>query len=274
MLKQRILTAFVLLALVLTAIFYFSPLWFAAFVALVIIIGAWEWSMLAGLKTVPLRLAYVAVVILAMYGCYLQQSAQRELLLIAACLWWVLAYFLIRRYPVISSFWESPYTLSVAGLLVLLPSWSALLTLRASEHHTGLILLLLGMVAAADIGAFFSGRAFGKYKLAPKVSPNKTWEGFAGGMICSSLTAFVVLYFAPTVEPLSVGLLLKILAAALSVAILSVVGDLYESMIKRQAGVKDSGTILPGHGGILDRIDSITAALPIFVLALGMVSLP
>jgi len=274
MLKQRVLTAIFLLALVLTAIFYFSPLWSAAFVALVIIIGAWEWSMLAGLKTVPLRLGYVAVVILAMYVCYQQQSTQRELLLIAACLWWVLAYFLIRRFPVISNFWKSPLTLSIAGLLVLLPSWSSLLTLRASEHHTGLILLLLGMVAAADIGAFFSGRAFGKYKLAPKVSPNKTWEGFAGGMICSSLTAFVVLYFAPTIATLNAWLLLKIFAAALSVAILSVVGDLYESMIKRQAGVKDSGTILPGHGGILDRIDSITAALPIFVLALGMVSLP
>lgn len=273
MLKQRVITGIVLLALVLTVILVFPPLWFTAFIALVIILGAWEWSLLAGLKTIALRSAYVVVVLPVMYLCYRQSVEQRELLLIAGCLWWVLAYFLIRRYPAISKFWQHPLTLGFVGLMVLLPGWSALLTLRSSPNYIAFILLLLGMVAAADIGAYFSGRAFGNYKLAPRVSPNKTWEGFAGGMICSCLTAITVLLCARSGIELTLMLLLKVLVAALSVAILSVVGDLFESMIKRQAGVKDSGVLLPGHGGILDRIDSITAALPIFVLALGMVPL-
>lgn len=273
MLKQRVVTAIVLVALMLTAIFYFPPLWFSAFVALIIIQGAWEWSALAGIKTRILRFSYLLVVILAMGLCYRQTSSQRELLLLAGCLWWVLAYFLIRRYPSINLLWKHPLALSVVGLMVLLPGWSALLSLRSSPHYVALIMLLLGMVAAADIGAYFTGRAFGKTKLAPQVSPNKTWEGFFGGMFCSCLLAMLVLYFSHALPVMTALLVLKILAAALSVAILSVVGDLFESMIKRQANVKDSGSLLPGHGGVLDRIDSITAALPLFVLALGMVPL-
>jgi len=140
-----------------------------------------------------------------------------------------------------------------------------------------LIVLFICMVAAADTGAFFAGRALGKHKLAPQVSPNKTWEGLAGGILLSCTVALLVYFFVYRGSMPGTGgvtQLLLVLAAALSIAIFSVVGDLFESIAKRQAGVKDSGSLLPGHGGMLDRIDSITAALPMYALALKLVPLP
>jgi len=268
-LKQRVLTGIVLVALMLGVIVLLPPQWFLACMGLVILLGAWEWARLAGLQDLKARAGYVAVVLLALPLLYAQDEAPRRLLLVAGCLWWVYACFLVRRYPALGALWQRSWLLIVAGLFVLLPGWSALVFLSASGHHVALVLLLLGMVAAADIGAYFSGRAFGRRKLAPQVSPNKTWEGFAGGMCCSCLVALGFVVFMDTGSPLTPLLLLKVLAAALSVAVISVVGDLFESMVKRMAGVKDSGTLLPGHGGVLDRIDSITAALPLFAITLN-----
>jgi phosphatidate cytidylyltransferase len=269
MLKQRLLTAIVLVALVLGVIIWLPPQWFLACMAAVILQGAWEWTRLAGIINVKARLAYVALVLAALPLLYIQDESQRRLLLVAGCLWWVYAYFLVRRYPALGALWQTSWLPGVAGLLVLLPGWSALISLRSSGEHVALILLLLGMVAAADIGAYFSGRAFGRHKLAPLVSPNKTWEGFAGGMFCSCLVALGFVLSTDMGSSPSPVLLLKVLAAALSVAVVSVVGDLFESMVKRMAGVKDSGSLLPGHGGVLDRIDSITAALPLFTITLS-----
>jgi phosphatidate cytidylyltransferase len=269
MLKQRVLTGIVLVALMLGGLVLLPPQWFLACMGLVILLGAWEWTRLAGLQRPLARGAYVALVLLAMPLLWLQDDAQRRLLLVAGCLWWVYAYFLVRRYPELGALWRQSWLPAVAGLLVLLPGWSALVALTASGQHVALILLLLGMVAAADIGAYFSGRAFGHYKLAPQVSPNKTWEGFCGGMLCSCLVAVAFVAFTDIGSPLTAQLLLKVVAAALSVAVVSVVGDLFESMLKRMAGVKDSGTLLPGHGGVLDRIDSIAAALPLFTVTLS-----
>jgi len=269
MLKQRLLTAIVLLVLVLGIILLLPPLWFLVCMGGVILIAAWEWTRLARIETRTGRLGYVTLVLIALPLLYAQQEEQRRILLAAGCLWWVYAYFLVRRFPALGALWNRRWLPAVAGLLVLLPGWSALVTLSATEHHAALILLLLGMVAAADIGAYFAGRAFGQRKLAPQVSPNKTWEGFAGGMVCSALVALVFVWFAKLGSPMTAALLLKVLAAALSVAVVSVVGDLFESMVKRMAGVKDSGSLLPGHGGVLDRIDSITAALPLFTITLN-----
>lgn len=149
------------------------------------------------------------------------------------------------------------------GLLLLLPCWLSILYLRAQENFTFLILLLLALVAAADIGAYFSGRAFGKHKLAPKVSPNKTWEGVWGGMFaCSLLMVGTAIYTKVSVNWFA------LIACTIALAAFSVEGDLLESMLKRLKGVKDSGSILPGHGGILDRIDGIIATAPLYAFFL------
>lgn len=269
MLKQRVFTGIVLVALVLGALVWLPAQWFLAGMGMVILVGAWEWTRLAGLQDRRARIGYVALVLVLLPLLHAQDEAQRRLLLVAGCLWWVYAYFLVRRYPALGTLWQNRWLPAVAGLLVLLPGWSALVSLSASGEHVALILLLLGMVAAADIGAYFSGRAFGRRKLAPQVSPNKTWEGFAGGMVCSCLVALAFVVATESGGVLTPLLLLKVLAAALSVAVVSVVGDLFESMVKRMAGVKDSGTLLPGHGGVLDRIDSIAAALPLFTVTLN-----
>jgi phosphatidate cytidylyltransferase len=277
MLKQRIITALVLAATILVAILLLPAKWFLALTGLVVLQAAWEWSALADIKKLALRIAYLVLVLLAMLLVLRQSPAQREFLLLAGCLWWIHAYYLIRRYPALGSYWKNPWFLASIGLLVLLPAWAALVHLSDSWAHMQLILLFLGLVAAADIGAYFAGRAFGKHKLAPQVSPNKTWEGLVGGMMLSctlALLIYLVGYRGGMPGSGGFGQLLLVLAAALSIAIFSVVGDLFESIAKRQAGVKDSGSLLPGHGGMLDRIDSITAALPLYALALKLVPLP
>lgn len=274
MLKQRIITGLVLVAVVVGLVLLLPPSAFLGFTALVVLFAAWEWTRLAAFGVLAWRVAYLLLVLVAMGLLYGQQPAQREIVLLAGCLWWIYAFWLIRRYPALGSHWRHPGLLAVTGLLVLLPAWAALLHLNDSTQRGQLILLLLGLVAAADIGAYFTGRTFGRTKLAVRVSPNKTWEGFVGGMLlCCALALVVYLVWQDEGQgtPLQV---LQVLAAALSVAVFSVVGDLFESMLKRQAGMKDSGSVLPGHGGVLDRIDSITAALPLYALALQLVSLP
>lgn len=268
MLKQRIFTGILLGVGFLAAVLWLPAQWFLLCMGAVILAGAWEWARLAGWQDWRTRAAYTVLVLAVMPLLAAQDPAQRRFLLLAGCLWWVYAYFLIRRYPAVGVLWSRPWLPALAGLFVLLPGWSALVALRESAQHVALILLLIGLVAAADIGAYFAGRRFGRRKLAPSVSPNKTWEGFAGGMLLSAVVAlgFVILTGAGGGPTLT--LLLKVLLTALSIAIISVVGDLFESMLKRMAGLKDSGRLLPGHGGVLDRIDSIAAALPLFTLAL------
>lgn len=272
MLKLRVITGLVLVGLVLGLLLLLPPAAFQAFAAAAMLVAAWEWSRLSGLEGRALRSAYVALVAALMAGLTLQHAGQREMVLLAGCLWWMFAFYLIRRYPRLGAHWRHPVLLASVGLLVLLPGWTALLHLADSSLHPGSVLLLLALVAAADIGAYFSGRALGRHKLAVNVSPNKTWEGFAGGVIlCCALALLAWLLWSPG----SAGLVpaLRVLAAALSLAVFSVVGDLFESLVKRQAAVKDSGTLLPGHGGVLDRIDSIAAALPLYALALHWVTL-
>lgn len=150
------------------------------------------------------------------------------------------------------------------GLLILLPAWKGLLLLKQWPLANWLIVAVMVLVWAADIGAFFFGRAFGKHKLAPKVSPGKSWEGLFGGLLVSLLiTAGVGLFRGWSMSELSLALVGSTL-----VVLVSVVGDLAESMFKRQSGLKDSSHLLPGHGGVLDRIDSLTAAIPLFVVIL------
>jgi phosphatidate cytidylyltransferase len=255
---QRVVTGVILAGLVLGALLYLPPAVATAGVALFIVVAAWEWSAFVAPGSPGARWAYTAAVgaLVLLAAMAPPAGPVRDGILLGALGWWVFAFGWILRYPTPIS---TPVVV-VAGLLVLLPpfvGFNALLT--AGPRGAALAVLLLAIVWAADIGAFFAGRSFGRVRLAPAVSPGKTWEGVGGGLLAAGLAgaAGAVLLGLPA---------MAVVPAALGVATISIVGDLTESMFKRHAGVKDSGALFPGHGGVLDRVDSIAAAVPLYVI--------
>ncbi len=272
MLKQRVITALVLAIIFIVALFGLPAGYFSFFVGAIVLIGAWEWACLAGFPARWQRALYALfiLVVLSLASFYLgfegeaspnlDADAIRELL-IAGCIWWAIALLLVQGYPSSALLWGHKILRLLMGLLVLIPTWVALVYVRQQEAGAWLVLLLMLIVAMADSGGYFAGKRFGKHKLASAVSPGKTWEGFAGGFIANCVLALIL---SLTLE-LS---LLLMLVLVVPTSLVSVLGDLLESMLKRHAGIKDSGTILPGHGGILDRVDGVTAAAPVFALAL------
>jgi phosphatidate cytidylyltransferase len=270
MLKQRVITAIILTIVFLTALFGLPPTYFPLFIGAVVLIGAWEWANLSSCGAMWQRLAYVGfigAILLAVswaIGLYSAQPALNLLvvksLLIVACAWWAVALLLVQGYPSSAILWGHPMLRLLMGVLVLVPTWLALVYVRFQPQGAWLVVMIAAIVAAADTGGYFTGRKFGKRKLAQAVSPGKTLEGFAGGLVANLILAAVVAW-------LSGSNIYVLLAIIIPTSLFSVLGDLLESMVKRHAGVKDSGVILPGHGGILDRVDSITAAAPVFALA-------
>jgi phosphatidate cytidylyltransferase len=270
MLKQRVITAIILTIVFLTALFGLPPTYFPLFIGAVVLIGAWEWANLSSCGAMWQRLAYVGfigAILLAVSWAIGLYSAQPELnllivksLLIVACVWWAVALLLVQGYPSSAILWGHPALRLLMGVLVLVPTWLALVYVRFQPQGAWLVVMIAAIVAAADIGGYFTGRKFGKRKLAQAVSPGKTLEGFAGGLVANLIVGAVVAW-------LSGSNIYVLLAIIIPTSLFSVLGDLLESMVKRHAGVKDSGVILPGHGGILDRVDSITAAAPVFALA-------
>ncbi len=270
MLKQRLITAGILVSIVLAAIIWFPPLWFQGFIALLIALGAWEWTVLAGVVTRHWRAMYTALCLVLLYLSLHMPPELGVWLLMGSVPWWLAALVLVCMYPQ-GTWWHRSGVLLPIGLLVLLPGWQALVFLRGMNGYVFAILVPVALVVAADSGAYFAGRAFGKRKLAVHVSPNKTWEGFAGGQLAACTVSWLVLgALAFNGTEITATQVLAATLGTLVVSAASVVGDLFESMLKRQAGVKDSGTLLPGHGGVLDRMDSLTAALPLYALFLGM----
>jgi phosphatidate cytidylyltransferase len=271
MLKQRVITAIILTAIFLAALFGLPPSIFPFFIGAVVLIGAWEWAKLSSFAATWQRLVYVAVIagLLVDLGCMLGLCAAEPTLnlaliktvLIAGCVFWALALLLVQGYPSSAILWGHTVSRLIMGVFVLIPTWLALVYVHAQPQGAWLVLMIAAIVAAADTGGYFTGRKFGKRKLAAAVSPGKTLEGFAGGFVANILLAALVAW-------LSGSNFWLLLAIVLPTSLVSVLGDLLESMVKRHAGVKDSGSILPGHGGILDRVDSITAAAPVFALAL------
>ncbi len=262
MLRQRVITALVLAPFVLLVILWIPHPITAAVLALLVAAGAWEWSAFPGFTRVAARLGYVAFISACVATAWYigVDSVESNLLLHSALIWWVLALLWIAFAPAS----VNRATAAIAGLFVLVPVWLALVRLHA--HAPALLFFLLLLVVAADIGAYFAGRAFGKHKLAPRVSPGKTWDGVGGGMLAAALMAAIgVWWFIMDTVPF--------MALCVVVAIASVIGDLTESLFKRHAGLKDSGNLLPGHGGVLDRVDSVTAAAPVFLIGLERLGL-
>lgn len=266
MLKQRVMTAIVLFIVILAVVFLLPPLLFEIFIALVIGTAVWEWSRLAGLDALTHRFLFLLLTAL-LFAVITHAPVAMNVVFVTGALFWVMALVLVCCYPAGKSVWAHRPGLFLITLPLFLPGWLAFMTLRQQPYFAFHVLTLMGLVAAADSGAYFAGRAFGRHKLAPDVSPNKTWEGFFGGMLaCCLLTVILALTLISQVTDLEAMHWLKLLLGAMLIAGTSVVGDLFESMAKRFRDIKDSGTILPGHGGMLDRIDGLTAAAPLYAL--------
>jgi phosphatidate cytidylyltransferase len=267
-LKQRVITGVILAPIVLALVLLLSPAYFAWFVAAVVALGAWEWAQFCPCHSQLQRVLYAAAVLVAVY---LSALLPEHWVLGLSMSWWLLALVLIVRFPDSARFWSTPLVRALIGLLVLVPLWQALVLLRQAVFSPApeftalwLILYVLVLVWIADIGAYFAGKAWGRTKLAPKVSPGKSWAGFWGGLVLVMLYAGVVTQWLALEWVTG----LTFIAVSAVVGVLSVVGDLNESMFKRVVGLKDSSQLLPGHGGILDRIDSLTAAVPVFTFLL------
>jgi phosphatidate cytidylyltransferase len=264
-LRARILTALLLAALVIVVLLKMPPQVAVVLISAAIFIAGYEWAGFAKLATRSSRVSYAAAILLALTGAESLADDPRwlEWILRGAALWWLLAF----AWLAVRAKAGGRLAAAGAGFIVLVPAGIALSHLVTLQPDGRLLLLyLLVLIAAADVGAYFGGRRFGRNKLAPHVSPGKTWEGFAAGMLAAA--AVGVAGAALFDKPLWPWLFLCEL-----VALVSVVGDLTESMFKRHVGLKDSGRLLPGHGGILDRIDSLTAAAPTFLLGLFVLGL-
>lgn len=265
MLKQRIITAAVLLPIALIGFFLLEGIAFALFIGLVVVLGAWEWARLAGYPSQAVRITYASIVALLLVWLYMAPSMAPWLLSISV-LWWLAATALVVTYPGSQRHWGGRVGSLGIGLVLLLPAWQGLVLLKQWPQGNWLIVAVMVLVWSADIGAYAAGKTFGRRKLAPQVSPGKSWEGSFGGLVTSLLiTLGVGLYRGWSAREL----VLALIGAAL-VVVLSVVGDLTESMFKRSSGIKDSSQLLPGHGGVMDRIDSLTAAVPIFTVLLWL----
>jgi phosphatidate cytidylyltransferase len=244
---SRVGTAAVLLAILLAALFLLPRAGVAALVAVIVGIGGYEWGRLCGLNPH----LYAGGVVLAFFVLFSLEVSQPVFLLAAA--FWI----------VVAPLWlwsgvKQRGALAATGFIVLVPAALAMVVLKPAEA-----LVVLAVAWIADTAAYYAGRRWGRRKLAPEISPGKTWEGAAGGLIGGAAYAMILSIFFAGAQTTRMA---AFIGAAALLVVVSIVGDLFESALKRQAGVKDSGAILPGHGGMLDRIDSVCAILPVGAL--------
>ena len=268
MLKTRVITSLVLVPIFFAALFLLPNIFWAILMLGITLIALYEWGEMAKFNKsglvfyvlIALALAGFSLLITQKYGNHWLIYRALDLFLVAGIFWVLVVPFLLWKNTLIKNKW----LLACVGYLVLFPLWFALVCLKMADPW--LLLALIVTVWIADTAAYFTGKKFGKHKLAPSISPGKTWEGVYGGLLGVTCYGAILSYcFA---LPLIVTLIIL-----WSVSILSVIGDLFESLIKRQANIKDSGNLLPGHGGVLDRIDGLTSGLPIAVYLIFIYSM-
>lgn len=263
MFKQRLLTTLVLVPLVL-AVIYYAPAWLLAGILLLLVaLSSWEWTQLIPLDSLAYKLTYLLITQVAI-GCV---AYALDLGLMVGLVCWVVILLAVMTYPRSQSWWGYPVVVGGTGVLLLSIFANVLMGLYQSRHGQDLIVYVMCLVWAADIGAYLAGKQWGRHQLIPHVSPGKTIEGSVGGLMLTLLVAGVgSVVFQPE------SMVLWFLAALLT-ALISILGDLLISLLKRRSHLKDSGHLLPGHGGILDRLDSSFAALPLFYMALSFLEI-
>jgi phosphatidate cytidylyltransferase len=260
-LKERVLTAMVMAAVLLGVMLGLPPIATVWMVTVLVLVGAWEWAGFMGKSSPAARATFTIVVAIALVASlhfYTESPGFVRIVMTVAMAWWFAAFLWLCLAPAR----VTPLSAALAGLLSLVPCWLALVHVTLTTQSTHWVFFTLALVWAADTGAFFAGRWLGRVPLAPRVSPKKTWEGAIGGVLASAIVAWVAATWWLPVD------VWPFVVTCVAVAALSIVGDLTESMLKRAAGLKDSGSLFPGHGGMLDRIDSVTAAAPALVFAL------
>lgn len=272
--KQRIITALILAPLVIAGIFMLPMQGFLVAITAITLVGFWEWTQFTESKSRYIALIPSVAALAA--SLFLLSTSTLELMipsdghqaiLLIGTVWWLVASGLVLTFPKSKKLWQNNLLLKhLFGWLTMIPFLWSILLLRAdsyaldSFYGAKLVLLVCLLVWAADSGAYFAGKTFGKRKMSPAVSPNKTIEGLIGGIIA----AIIIGWAAASAFEIRFESTVTMLGIFIATIIISVLGDLVESMFKRASGIKDSGTIIPGHGGILDRIDSLTAAFPVF----------
>jgi phosphatidate cytidylyltransferase len=271
MLKQRTLTALVLAPLAVAIILYLPTIAFALVTAAISLQALWEWSRLAGIGSTATRIAVIVLnaVLLALLWT-IRAEPIAWYVIGAGVAWWVLSLFWLRHFSYAAApTRENAILKLIAGEFAVLPAWLALLHVRGDDHGNGWALLSVVLVWAADTGAYFAGKRFGTTKLAPQISPNKTTAGVWGALVVAGAGALIGGWVLGTRD----GALIALLVLALVTVLASILGDLIESLLKRQANVKDSGALFPGHGGLLDRVDSVFSAVPVFVAGKALLDL-
>lgn len=262
MFRTRVITAAILLPLFVGGMFFLPSIWWAAVLLPLLFASAWEWAALSGYGRSGQRgfcLFVLATGVPILLGAHYFAFAAIE----QATYWISVAFWLACAPLWLRSGWRvrQPLLLALTGWLLIVPTWLALVRLQALPW---VLLAVLGVMWIADTAAYFAGRTWGRRKLAPLISPGKTWEGIAGAAVAVAVYHAAVWYFGFRGMTIGAGMAAALLVACLLP--LSILGDLFESWIKRLAGVKDSGTLLPGHGGVLDRIDALTSTLPLAAL--------
>lgn len=276
MLRQRIITGLILAGAFLATLVYAPHSLQAMLFGLVAAAGAWEWAGLVGASTATQRGGFALVVPGLCFLLWqsiglgdLQPAVEAQPWLAASAFFWSAMLLALKYYPAGNGLWKQTWVRAVMGWLILSGTWLAVAVCLTFSNGPMVVLVMILTVAAADIGAYFVGRRFGRHALAKEISPGKTWEGFWGGILAVTALTFVVWQSLPLAYlHLGFG---SILVLGLATAGASVVGDLTVSLLKRVVGIKDSGSLLPGHGGLLDRLDSICGAAPIFALGLLLV---
>jgi len=264
---QRLTTAIIIAAFFISGVVFLAPEHSALFLAAIWLVGAWEWGAFCRIQSVAKRILYVLSVALLMAITYLVFTVESLLsvtsLFIFSSLCWGVYFLWAQSYPNSAKIWSSQFMSMLIGYTVLVPAWYAMSLLQAHHEYGVALIWVLVLAVANDTGAYLVGKTWGKHKLAKNVSPKKTWEGFFGGVLCAvGLALALGLYFGAELF----GGWKVWLVAAVVATFAAVIGDLIESMFKREANIKDSGSILPGHGGVMDRLDSLSAAFPLFAL--------